>query len=82
MRVLHRIGQLHLFTIVQETRRIPNDFGIQCIRNRVARTITIVVDAVRAIYLDQKRVQIQIIQVIRTTADLTQQVRATDDVIQ
>ena len=44
-------------------------------QDRVAWTITIIIDAVRAIYLDQQRVQVQIIEVIRTTADLTQQVR-------
>ena len=61
--VLHRIGQLHFFAIVQEPRRIANDFGVKRIRNCIAITITVVLDLMRAIHRDQQWVKVQIIQV-------------------
>mmetsp|Transcript_7112 Transcript_7112/g.11612 ORF Transcript_7112/g.11612 Transcript_7112/m.11612 type:complete len:430 (+) Transcript_7112:1278-2567(+) len=82
VRVLHRIAQLHLFPIFEEPRRVAHNLRVQRVGHRVAVLIAVVNNLGRAIDGDQHRVQVQIIKVGRATADLRQQVRTANHLIQ
>ncbi len=81
VRVAHGIGQLHLLAFLEEPRGVADDLGIQRFRHRIARLVPVITDVLRAIDGDQKRVEVQIIQMRRTPADLRQQIGPPDDLV-
>ena len=81
VRVAHGIGQLHLFAILKEPRPVFHDVRVQRIRHRIARFRAVIGDPICPIHRDQQRVQVQIIQIGRTPADLSQQIRPPDNLI-
>ena len=82
VRVAHRVSQLHLLTTFEQMAGIADHFGIQAVRHRVAAVAQAPTPhVIGRIDLGQNRVQVEIIQMLGTAADLTQQFGAADDVI-
>ena len=79
--VLHSVGQLHLFAILQKARSIRHDLCVQRVRHRVAWLIAVINNLICPIDCDQHGVKIKIIKMRRTTANLCQQIGAANDVI-
>ena len=80
--VLHCIIQLHLFAFVQEARSVLNDLRIQRVIDSVTWLVAVISDLFRAIDCDQQWVQVKIIKMRRTTANLRQQIGTADNIIQ
>ena len=80
--ILHRVGQLHLLTVFQEPRCILHNLGVESIWHRIAILVAVVNNLGCTIDGNQQRVQIEIIQMGRATADLRQQISTTNHIIQ
>ena len=80
-RILNAVFQLHFLATFEEWFGIAQDLGIQRIRNFFS-TIRLIDDRRFCIDLHQKRVEIEIVQMRGTTADLSQQICPSDRFIQ
>ena len=82
MRVLHGVAQLHFFAVLEERLRIRHDLGVERIWHLVARLIHRIGQISTFIHAHQHWVQVQIIQMVGATADLSQQISAANHLFQ
>jgi hypothetical protein len=62
--------------------RVLHDLGVKRIRHDIARLVAVIDDPVRAIDGDQHRVEVEVVEMRRTPADLRQEVGAPDHLIE
>ena len=83
MRIANAIGKLFLFPALGEnTGRIQNHLRVQRFRNRDRPLIDAIAWIVACIRFGEKRIEVEIIQMGGSTADLREQAAATDDFLQ
>ena len=79
--VPNRVGQFDLFAVGEERLRVAEDVGVERIGHFVANALNAAADFLAFVDSDQKRVQIQVVEVPGSARHLRQKVGASDDLI-
>ena len=79
--VPNRVRQFHLLAVGEERLRIAENVGVERIRNLVAKALDAVADFLAFVDSDQKRIQIQVVEVRGSARNLRQKVGTSDDLV-